>query len=281
MMEFKKATILATFLSLLFVLGQISPILSKEIPKQELKPSKAILPDLVVQEIKCGPGNKLQFTAANIGTGPLPSGWRAVADVFFDGRRMGHVDLGRPTSGNITPAGGTATYLAAFDIISPYSVRIVVDSTGSISESNEGNNTMTARVEPCRPDLSIFDWFYEGSAARYLTTVSARQGETKSITMSVLNSLKDVVGDFSVGIYLSNVPPTDCLPTSIRLWQTVVTGGLPARSSRPLSATITIPATLAPGNYWMFCMADDTNRIAEASERNNCTNYVQVTVIAR
>jgi hypothetical protein len=238
-------------------------------------------PDLVVKEITCGPGNKLRFTAANIGTRPLPSGWRAVADVFFDGRRMGHVDLGRPTSGNITPAGGTATYLVAFDILSPYSVRIVVDSTGSISESNERNNTMTARVEPCQPDLSIFDWFYEGRAARYLTAESVRQGETKSITMSVLNSLKDVTGDFSVGIYLSNVPPESCLPTSIRLWQTVVTGGLPARSSRPLSANITIPATLTPGNYWMFCMADDTNRIAEANERNNCTNSVQLTVIAR
>ena len=238
-------------------------------------------PDLVVKEIKCGPGNKLQFTAANIGTRPLPSGWKAVADVFFDGRRMGHVDLGRPTSGDITPAGGTATYLVAFDIISPCSVKIVADSTGSIPESDEGNNTMTARVEPCQPDLSIFDWFYEGSAARYLTAVSARQGETKSITMNVSNSLKDVTGDFSVGIYLSNVPPSGCRPTSIRLWQTVITGGLPARSSRSLSATITIPATLAPGNYWLFCMADDTNRIAEGNERNNCTNSVQLTVTAR
>ena len=281
MRRFKNTAILVISLSLLFALGQITSVLSKEIPKPGPKPSKASLPDLVIQEIKCGPGNKLQFTAANIGTGSLPSGWRALADVFFDGRKMGHIDLGRPTSGDITPARGTATYLVAFDIISPYSVRIVVDSTGSVSESNEGNNTMTARVEPCQPDLWIFDWFYEGSAARYLTAVSARQGETKSITMTVLNSLKDVTGNFSVGIYLSNVPPGGCLPTSIRLWQTVVTGGLPARSSRPLSATVTIPATLTPGNYWMFCMADDTNRIAEANERNNCTNHVQLTITAR
>jgi subtilase family serine protease len=277
----KGTAILVMFLSMLFTLGLINSVLSKEIPKPGLKPSKGSLPDLVIREIKCGPGNKLQFTAANIGTGSLPSGWRAVADVFFDGRRMGHVDLGRPTSGDITPAGGTATYLVAFDILSLYNVKIVVDSTGSVSESNEGNNTMTARIDPCQPDLSIFDWFYEGSAARYLTTVSARQGETKSVTMSVLNALKDVTGDFSVGIYLSNVPPTSCVPTSIRLWQTTVTGGIPARSSRSLSATITIPTTLTPGNYWMFCMADDTNRIVEANERNNCTNHFQLTITAR
>src|SRR4030043_1663366 len=99
----KGTAILAISLSMLFTLGLMGSVLSKEVPKPGLKPSKGSLPDLVVQEIKCGPGNKLQFTAANIGTGPLPSGWRAAAEVFFDGRKMGHIDLGKPPSGDITP----------------------------------------------------------------------------------------------------------------------------------------------------------------------------------
>ncbi len=107
------------------------------------------LPDLVVREIRCGSGNKLQFTVANSGRASLPSGWRAVANIFFDGRKMGHVDLGRPTSGDITPAGGIATYLVAFDIARPVTGRAVLDPTGSITESNERNNVMTVRIKPC------------------------------------------------------------------------------------------------------------------------------------
>jgi hypothetical protein len=111
------------------------------------------LPDLVVKGLRCGPGSKLEFTAVNNGPGALPAGWRAVADVFFDGIRMGHIDLGRPTSGDLTPPGGTARYLTVFDITRPVTAKVLVDATNSIREHDEGNNSLGAMLSPCGQPL--------------------------------------------------------------------------------------------------------------------------------
>ncbi|GFO96559.1 hypothetical protein ig2599ANME_0748 [groundwater metagenome] len=101
------------------------------------------LPDLVVQDIYCAPGNKLAFNVANMLT-PIPSGWMAVADVYFDGIKMGSIDLGRPTGGDLTVGG--ANYLTAFDIKRAMEVKIVVDPTNSVKETDEGNNAKVAKV---------------------------------------------------------------------------------------------------------------------------------------
>lgn len=116
------------------------------------------LPDLVVTKIECAPPqSKLAFTVMNRSNVPLPKGWRAVADVYFDGVKKGFFDLGRPAKGDITPAGGSAYYLVVFDIVAPVNVRVVADAINSTRESNEGNNSMTARVNPCggKPDLVV------------------------------------------------------------------------------------------------------------------------------
>lgn len=106
------------------------------------------LPDLVVKEIACSSGNKLVFTMVNSG-GAMTSGWKAVATVYFGGVSMGNVDLTAPTSGDLTPSGGSAKYLVAFDITKTVEVKIVVDSTSSVVEADEGNNAMSAKLSPC------------------------------------------------------------------------------------------------------------------------------------
>jgi hypothetical protein len=108
------------------------------------------LPDLIVTKIECfPPQSKLSFTMVNRSNVPLPKGWKAVAKVFLPGRVEQIVDLGRPTSGNIEPAGGSASYLLAYEIKGRISVKVFVDSTNSIRESNEGNNEKVQRLEPC------------------------------------------------------------------------------------------------------------------------------------
>jgi len=279
-------TLAIALLSVMFALAHAQEKKLKEIP------SALKAPDLVVTTIKCGPGNKLFFSIKNIGAASLPAGWKAVADVSFDGRKMGHIDLARPTSGDITPAGGTADYLAAFDIIRPVTVQIVADATNSIRESNERNNAKTQKVEPCErvtalPDLYVPSWKYEEVEVNFFNFPPDRprrvaQGESKRVEVSIGNwGAADAVGDFSVGIYLSTVSGGGCRPTSIRLWGTTVTGGLRTVDVRSFSATITIPPTLAPGNYWMYPMVDDTNRIAERNEDANCSTSVPLTVVAR
>ena len=120
------------------------------------------LPDLIVVKIECvPPQSKLSITIANQSNVPLPEGWKAVADVYFDGTKKGHIDLGEPASGSIQPAGGTANYLAVFDIVKPVTVKVVADPTNDIKESNEINNTKAEMLKTCgmvgAPDLKNED----------------------------------------------------------------------------------------------------------------------------
>jgi hypothetical protein len=108
------------------------------------------LPDLIVAKIECAPPqSRLSITIANQSNVPLPKGWMAVADVYFDRTKIGDIDLGGPTSGCIQPAGGTANYLVVLDIVKPVTVKVVADPTNDIKESNETNNTKVEKLTPC------------------------------------------------------------------------------------------------------------------------------------
>ena len=108
------------------------------------------LPDLMIAKIECvPPQSRLSFTVTNRSNAPLPKDWRGVARVYLPGRMEQIVDLGRPTSGSLAPAGGSATYRLAYRIKGKISVKVVVDSTNSIKESNEENNEKVQNLEPC------------------------------------------------------------------------------------------------------------------------------------
>ena len=244
------------------------------------------LPDLVVKEIKCWCGN-IQFTVANIGTAPMPSDWKyrnfvaKIVDRYMGARLVSLID---PTSGNITPPGGTASYLApGYPSSVRYSVTIDVDAKNSITELDESNNSMTVEFIPCEPcklNLSIGTCVYKGVNCDNFITDHIRIGRTRNFSISIDNSGASVTGDFTVGIYLNNDPKRwICAPTPIKLWQTTVTGGLKWGESKRLSATITIPETLPPGPYWLIIMVDDTNRISEDIERDNCNPDYSINLI--
>jgi len=108
------------------------------------------LPDLIVKEIYCAPGNKLAFNVENR-LDPIPSGWMAVADVYINGVKKGSIDLGRPTGGDLTIGG--AHYLTSFDISGTAEVKIVADPTNSIKETDETNNVNSAKVA-CQAETS-------------------------------------------------------------------------------------------------------------------------------
>jgi hypothetical protein len=118
------------------------------------------LPDLDLANCACKDG-KLVFTIINHGPGNLPLGWQAVADIYFNGAKKGFISLLTPTSttgGGIEKPNGASTFLTAFDITSPMTVDFVIDSTNSIKESNEANNTRKGyKMKPCiaLPDLAI------------------------------------------------------------------------------------------------------------------------------
>lgn len=109
------------------------------------------LPDLIVEKIECGSGNKLAVTVKNIGSAVLPVGWLALAKVNFDDNEKGFFNLGSPTSttgGGIANPGGSSYYLLAWDITGPVTVTVLADHTNDITESNEQNNSKSEPLEP-------------------------------------------------------------------------------------------------------------------------------------
>ncbi len=109
----------------------------------------ATLPDLVVSNIACkAPSSKLAFTVANNGIA-LPTGWKAVADVYVGTTKLGSIDLRYPSSGSIAPRLGSAQYVTKTIITKSSSVKVVVDPLKTVKESNESNNSKTQTLAPC------------------------------------------------------------------------------------------------------------------------------------
>ena len=109
-------------------------------------------PDLIVDKIECGPGDKLAVTVKNIGAGILPAGWQALAEVYFNQQYMGFYDLRYPTSttnGGIEQPGGSSYYLLSWNVTEQVSAYVIADYTTSVTESNEQNNSKSELVSPC------------------------------------------------------------------------------------------------------------------------------------
>jgi hypothetical protein len=252
------------------------------------------LPDLIVKEIKCAPGNKLEFVVANIGPAPLPSGWVGKSHVWIGGRSLfDSIDLKSPistTGGGIDMPGGTSTYSTPYVLTAPVTVRVETDYGNYIKEINEKNNTRTAKILPCEkielPDLVVVNYKFEGRTVTFPpgTPIPIPRGSSRAVEISVQNSpmggMVDVVGDFDVGLYLSTAPAGGCRPTPIRLWSATVSG-LRAGESKRFSISVTFPASLTLGDYWMYPMVDDTFRIPERNEDGNCATSVALRIVEK
>lgn len=246
------------------------------------------LPDLVVKDVRCGPGSKLEFTAMNVGPGALPAGWRAVADVYFDGVRMGHVDLGRPTSGDLTPRGGAARYLTAFDITRPLTAKVLADSTNAIRERDESNNSRGAMLSPCGqpgaggglPDITSrrgmkFGVTPGGAGGRFVAwNGSITLTETDSYDRSTSAS-----GTLYYCRFLANydfvnagvAPVSRAYIDRIRrgaivAWWGTIPPPLAAGETRPGSS---LGLTLPAGTHQLNLSLDDDRVITESNEGNN------------
>jgi len=126
-----------------------------------IEQTATLLPDLTVSKIYCSADDRITITLANIGSAPLPSGYSGIFEFYVNSVKMGWFSLtGVPTfstGGGIANPEGTSTYELSTQITKTSTIKVIVDSTNSIVESNETNNTTTTKVEPCAklPDLTI------------------------------------------------------------------------------------------------------------------------------
>ena len=117
------------------------------------------LPDLVVRDIRLNEQCQIVLTLANIGSGPVPvdayslNPPRTGIQMYKGNQPWGGIVLGGFDAAKQTqPPGGSAQHVwfpgAANLKLGPgnYSLRAVVDTNNHVTESNEGNNSLTREV---------------------------------------------------------------------------------------------------------------------------------------
>jgi hypothetical protein len=251
-------------------------------------------PDLVVTEIGCDTYySRVTFKVQNRGNVPLPKGWRAVADVYFDGAKKAFYDLGAPTTGNLTPAGGSAYYLTSTDIVAPVVAKVVADSTNDIAEANETNNSKTMKLAPCGeaklPDLTVHIKGPDSAAP------GQNIGPLISLTVSNIGSA-DAKGTesggsgYMVDIVLSSdsvLPVAPAVTSPVFAEDMLLIGGrvshtstLTPGASKAYSlsggAGVSLPKTIKPGKYCLGAVVDPYRVITEKREDNNTSCWAIV-----
>ena len=168
-------------------------------------------------------------------------------DTFLGSRSLGSLAAGASNTDNtvVTLPGGTAQGV--------YYLGVIVDSTDSVVEGNETNNTLSSAIAANDAngsfsggivtvgdtaggddvDLAISNVTGPGTAVR---------GSTISVDTTVENTLATAAGSFDVGIYLS---PDATITTDDVLLGTRTVTSLGGNSSDTASTTVTVPIDLA------------------------------------
>jgi hypothetical protein len=210
------------------------------------------LPDLTVESIEIGVGNKLSVTIKNIGPGPLPGGWTALGQIWINSQDKGTFSLQSPTSnisGGIAVSGGSATYLLPWDILETALVACGVDVADDIEEANEQNNYREEEASPPvieLPDLVVADMEYDQQASTVSCTVknAGEEDAPPSFVVSLSLSEPFVYEESGVGVTVG--AGETCTVNFDSLVQ-------------PVGQTITV----------QVC-ADTHNQVTESNEQNNC-----------
>ena len=113
-------------------------------------------PDLVVDKIYLNPSGNIVVEIRNAGPGPMPdSAWRSTESYaacfvimigvqFVDYATIWAADPNRA----LKNPGGSVTYTSPIKIQEPTTVRVWMDITEQIEESNESNNIKSATLKP-------------------------------------------------------------------------------------------------------------------------------------
>ena len=110
----------------------------------------------------------------------------------------------------------------------------------------------------------------------YLSSVSVTPGTSVTAGCYIANQGTNSATASQVGYYLS----TDSLWDVSDTYLNYSTGtNLNAGASSYKSATITIPSTTTPGNYYVLYFADYSNQVSESAEGNN-VNFLAISVNA-
>jgi hypothetical protein len=229
--------------------------------------SDDVAPDLTVSALtvpaKGAPGGIISVsdTTRNQGTGAAGSSSQTSyflsRDVFLDGAD--------------TPLGGRAVEALAIGAASTAAVSLTLpngvatgtyfifakaDGLGELVEVNETNNHKAAAIS-IGPDLLV---------TSFTAPATAAAGATFIVSDTTANQGSAPVPASLTSFYLSTNVAFDNADTQL---QSRSVGALAAGGTSLGSTTVTLPANLATGTYYLIAQADGNGAIAELNEINN------------
>jgi len=148
-----------------------------------------------------------------------------------------------------------------------YYVGGIADWNGSVSESNEGNNSLRSSscsngsltvTDPPTPDLTMTTVSHSGC--------SANQGASITVNSTIMNSGGTTAASSEVGIYLSTNTTISTIGYRIGSYPVPSLG---AGATFSNNAGYTVPILLATGTYYVGCIADWNGNVAESNDSNN------------
>lgn len=230
-----------------------------------------VIENLTLSASNLAPGDStsVRYRIANRGTVKVTEDYTEKIYLSRDGILDGSDVLLGTSHLHTTDLEPNATHTASQSVVIPpgtppgsYFILVDADALGVVSENSEGNNvaSVSLAVTGGGIDLKITSMgFAPTSATAGITTLE--------VTFTVTNLGASALGPFSNQIFLSTDSAIGAADT---LLGTVDTSGLaPGESRTILVSGLTVPATTAPGNYFLGVYADPLNTISEYNEDNN------------
>ncbi len=227
-------------------------------------------PDLIVSALAApsrgGAGTAMTVTETVTNQGASPGGSSTTrfylskdfsvdaSDVVLDGSRSVAA-----LSANESSTGSTALTIPAATATGTYVIVAKADADGVVPETNEINNTRGATIQ-IGPDLVFTAMSVPSSAVA---------GTTMVVSDTIKNQGGGASGPSTTRYYLSANYTIDASDPVLDGVRTVA--ALAAGASDTGSTTVTVPAGLAPGTYYLIGKADADGAVLETAETNNTT----------
>ena len=174
-----------------------------------------------------------------------------VADTLLETRDIPSLGPGATNTGSITLT------IPSSAAVGNYFVIAKADRSGAVTEVLETNNTKSSLTVRIGPDLTV-------SAVNAPAIVV--RGATITVTDTTRNDGGSNAGPTTTSYYLSANSGWDA--TDLLLGSRPVGMLLPGVSANG-QASVVVPASLAPGNYYVIARSDATMVVVETSEANN------------
>ncbi len=184
-------------------------------------------------------------------------------------------DVEIPSTATTAPLAGGASSTVNASLKMPnnlplgaYHVCAKVDARNVVGESDEANNALcsAAKVDVAASDLV---------ASAPTATGAPAIGSKISVTSQVTNSGEAPAGAFKVGLFLSTDGTIDA--SDLRIGVRPV-AGLAAGATSSATTVVTLPASMAPGTYYLGTLVDVEGKVAEKNEANNAATGAALAV---